>query len=68
MEAALTRKRFRPEDASTPLAVKKALEIASESGLARQGDYYEFGIYRGYTFWFAQTVMTALGNFSMRLK
>lgn len=66
LEKILMPERFRPADASTPLAVKKALRIAVENGLTSQGDYYEFGIYRGYTFWFAQKVMTELGDLSMR--
>jgi hypothetical protein len=46
--------------------VERALESAHRKGLADHGDYYEFGIYRGYTLWHAQKVMNRLGNRSMR--
>ena len=38
------------------------LRLVHEAGLAGRGDYYEFGIYRGYTFWYAQKTMTDLGE------
>ena len=66
VEAIARPRRFAPTDPATPLAVERVLRMAAESGLAMRGDYYEFGIYRGFTFWTAQRVMTELGNESMR--
>ncbi len=37
-----------------------------EQGLDDQGDYFEFGVYRGFTFWYAQSYMRQLGNHSMK--
>ena len=66
LETAIGPQRFQPATPATPAAVEKVLKLAHETGLAQQGDYYEFGIYRGYTFWHAQKIMTALGNKQMR--
>jgi len=38
----------------TVLAVHKAFDVAVKSGVADKGDYYEFGIFKGFTFWNAQ--------------
>ena len=35
-------------------AVEKAFDIAIKNGVADKGDYYEFGIFKGFTFWNAQ--------------
>lgn len=40
------------------------MTTAHEAGL--EGDYLEFGVFRGYTLWYAQQVMNRLGNRSMR--
>lgn len=48
----------------TPPAVRVCLEKAHLVGV--QGDYYEFGLYRGYTFWFAQQSAQSLGLNLMR--
>ena|GEM_PF-720964 len=43
----------------TPPAILKCLQqVAVEGSL---GDYYEFGMYRGYTFWYAQRSANKLG-------
>lgn len=34
------------------ICFKKAIE----SGTANKGDYYEFGVFKGYTFWYAQRI------------
>ena len=66
LENKLDSKKFRPADDNTPAAIEKALKIAVKQGLASRGDYFEFGVYRGFTFWHAQNVVTKLGNDSMR--
>jgi O-methyltransferase len=66
IEQALTSDGFRPADTNTPLAVERALRIAMDTGMVTQGDYYEFGLYQGYTFWYAQKVVQDAGNVSMR--
>lgn len=48
----------------TPPAVEKALARVAESHL--KGDYYEFGIYRGYTFWRGQKAAQRLHLDTMR--
>lgn len=35
-------------------AVQQAFDIAIKNGVADKGDYYEFGIFKGFTFWNAQ--------------
>ena len=49
----------------TPPAIRKALLRVRETALS--GDYYEFGMYRGYTFWFARKTVTELGLNGMHL-
>jgi hypothetical protein len=49
--------RIRPESGFITLsrglsAIDMAMQRVKETGL--RGDYYEFGLYRGYTFWYAQ--------------
>jgi len=67
IEYALRPKRFRPDSEVTLEAVGRAIEMVTGTGLAEKGDYYEFGIYRGYTLWHAQQVMKRLGNSTMRV-
>lgn len=43
------------EEVTLPL-VKKSLEKAAEIGTTEIGDYYEFGIFNGYTFLYAQKI------------
>jgi O-methyltransferase len=66
IERSFTSGRFRPADTQTPLAVERALRMAMDIDLVTRGDYYEFGLYRGYTFWYAQKVAQDAGNQSMR--
>ena len=66
LESAVRPQRFQPATPATPAAIEKVLRHVHETGLTLQGDYYEFGIYRGYTFWYAQKTMTELGNQQMR--
>lgn len=55
---------FRPRAQGTVAAVYAALEGAQREGV--DGDYLEFGVYRGYTFWFAQQAADYLGLDKMR--
>lgn len=48
----------------TPPAVERCLESVARSGI--RGDYYEFGLFRGYTFWRAQQAAKRLGLSDMR--
>ncbi|HLI55358.1 MAG TPA: TylF/MycF/NovP-related O-methyltransferase [Acidimicrobiales bacterium] len=45
-------------------AIRRAMRHLAEGGV--QGDYYEFGLYRGYTFWSAQKAADAAGLAGMR--
>jgi len=49
---------------ATAEAVHAGLRRAAESRL--EGDYYEFGVYRGFTFWLAQQAANASGLAGMR--
>lgn len=46
--------------------VQRALESAKKTGVAESGDYYEFGVFKGYAFWHAQKEAERLGLKSMR--
>jgi O-methyltransferase len=35
-------------------ALDACFEASIDRGLAHQGDYFEFGVFKGYTFWYAQ--------------
>jgi hypothetical protein len=50
---------FATETPETPPAVQRCLQRMAAVGPA--GDYYEFGLYRGYSFWYAQRAAGALG-------
>ena len=66
LESAVRPESFRPADPHTPQAVERAIRHATGTGVAEVGDYYEFGLFRGYTFWHAQKAATESGNSSMR--
>jgi hypothetical protein len=66
LERVLKPQRFLPADTATPPAVERALTMAHAEGMLDRGDYYEFGLYRGYTFWYAQEAAKRLGNHRMR--
>jgi hypothetical protein len=57
---------FRPAIPSTLEAVERSLMAAKESGVINQGDYYEFGIFKGYTFMHAQTICQREGIDSIK--
>jgi O-methyltransferase len=65
IERALTFNGFCPANTHTPSAVERALSMAMDTGIATRGDYYEFGLYQGYTFYHAQKVVREAGNVSM---
>jgi hypothetical protein len=66
IERRLISGQFHHADTHTPLAVERALRTAMDRDTVTRGDYYEFGLYQGYTFWYAQKVMQEAGNVSMR--
>jgi hypothetical protein len=49
-----------------PDVVQRCLAKAIELGTATKGDYYEFGVFKGHTFWQAQRRAQALGLTGMR--
>lgn len=49
-----------------PEVVQRGLEKAITFGTALRGDYYEFGVFKGHTFWQAQRRAKALGLENMR--
>lgn len=47
-------------------AVETCLKKAIEFGTTERGDYYEFGIFKGYTFWYTQNVADQLNLKKLR--
>jgi len=47
-------------------ALERCFQEAKRSGVATRGDYLEFGIFKGYSFWYAQKTATELGLSTMR--
>ena len=47
-------------------ALEKSLDTLSDSSLSVEGDYYEFGVFKGYSFWHAQHIAGQLGFYHMR--
>jgi hypothetical protein len=47
---------FRPCTPHLLIAVNKALRWCAEQGIAEGSDYLEFGIFRGFTLWYAQAI------------
>ena len=57
---------FAPAGSELPGAVERSFHIAKASGVLDQGDYCEFGVYKGYTFLHAQRVAEQIGAPEMR--
>jgi O-methyltransferase len=51
---------------TTVEGIEKAFAHAQEQGALEDGDYYEFGLFKGYSFWAAQKAADARGAHSMR--
>jgi hypothetical protein len=47
---------FNPATKEIISALEIAFQKSSELGTINQGDYYEFGIFKGYAFWYAQKI------------
>lgn len=47
-------------------AIEKCLKKSQNLGTIKGGDYYEFGIFKGFSFWFAQKKAKELGLGSVR--
>jgi hypothetical protein len=52
---------FASEGQALPAVVRRALRRAVESGTAAEGDYYEFGVFKGHTFLQAHLAAQELG-------
>lgn len=50
---------------STVEAIQKSFDLAQQQGSLDGGDYYEFGLFKGYSFWSAQQKANACGAQSM---
>jgi hypothetical protein len=57
---------FRPCTPHLLIAVQRSLRLCSERGVAEGSDYLEFGVYRGFTLWYAQALIKDLGISDMR--
>ena len=49
-----------------PAVIRRCFRRAVESGIAERGDYYEFGVFKGYSLWQAQLAARELGVEQMR--
>jgi len=47
-------------------ALEKCLKKSKDLGCFKEGDYYEFGIFKGFSFWFAQKKAKELGLENVR--
>lgn len=47
-------------------ALEKCFDLAQELGTASKGDYFEFGLFKGYSFWFSQNIAKQRSLDSMR--
>ncbi len=47
-------------------AMERCFELAGEWGTASEGDYCEFGLFKGYSFWYAQQLANRYGFDRMR--
>jgi len=57
---------FQPAIGSTTKGVNLALRAARDTGAFENGDYYEFGLFKGYSFWHAQKTAREMGAETMR--
>src|ERR1700758_2526113 len=57
---------FSPCTPSLLIAVQHSLRLLCERGLAEGSDYLEFGVYRGFTIWYAQALIKDMGIRDMR--
>lgn len=47
-------------------AIERCLEKSQQLGTSNKGDYYEFGIFKGYAFWHAQNTANRIGLLNTR--
>ncbi len=57
---------FRPCTPHLLIAVQRALRFSQSCGTGQRGDYLEFGIFRGFTLWYAQALARDLEIADMR--
>ena len=57
---------FRSASIEAPRAIERAMELAKDIRGETPGDYYEFGLFRGYTFLTAYQAAEGLGLNEMR--
>jgi O-methyltransferase len=56
---------FTPANRCVPDVLRKAFDYAKKTGVLYKGDYFEFGIAKGYTIWYAQTLLNKFGSPNM---
>ncbi len=57
---------FRPTSRWHPEAFRRSFALAKKYKTINKGDYYEFGIYKGYALWYAQNIASTYGANAMR--
>ncbi len=55
-----------PGKQDLPTVIRRCFRRAVESGITDRGDYYEFGVFKGYSFWQAHLAAGELGVEQMR--
>ena len=63
---AYVEKAFMPCTPHLLIAVNKAMRWCAENDSSEPGDYLEFGIFRGFTLWYAQALAREMGTQRMR--
>lgn len=63
---AYVEKGFMPCTPHLLIAVHQGLEWCKRNGLTENGDYLEFGLFRGFTLWYAQALARGMGLQRMR--
>ncbi len=58
--------RFRATSKSSPLALERAFQKAKKFNTISNGDYYEFGVFKGYSLWWIQQLAKKYGAKRMR--
>jgi O-methyltransferase len=57
---------FKPGQTEVKYALERAFTRAAALEIIPKGDYFEFGLFKGYSFWYAQKTASSLGLNTMR--
>jgi O-methyltransferase len=57
---------FAPANMCCTHVIENAFTFAQENGTLSKGDYYEFGLFKGYSLWYAQKTANVFGEKKMK--